>query len=182
MIYKAEDLWNRDAPYLEHGFKYLKKINIGGHTRYFYTPEQLRAYYNADKKLANASRNVANTEIEVNRRLSNVGASNLERNANNAVSNLMKTHNNVRAALQPGVRTAKLAARSALGSEKKSTLYKRAGKSLIRGRGMATVRKLMNFLDSGTTTETVRVNGKVVSRKKKKRGGLISNERTISVN
>ena len=121
-------------------------------------------------------------EIEFNRRRSNIGASSLERNVNNAGTSIMKTHNNVRAALQPGVRTASLAARSMLGSKKKSTLVNRAGKSLIRGRGMATVKKLMNLLDGGTTTTTVKVNGKVVSKKKKKRGGLISEHREISVN
>lgn len=180
MYYEAIDRWNNNGPYLEHGFKYLKKINIGGHTRYFYTPEALRAYYQADKKAANLARTGANTEIELNRRVSNIGASSLEKNANNAVSSVMKTHNNVKAAIQPGVRTASLAARSALGSSKKSTLAKRAGKSLIRGRGMATVRKLMNLLDSGTTTTTVKYNGNVVSKKRKKRGGLISENRVIS--
>lgn len=179
MYYEAIDRWN-SPNYLQHGFKYLKKINIGGHVRYFYTPEALRAYYNADKKAANIARAGANSEIELNRRMSNVGASSLERKANNAVSNIMKTHNNAKAAVQPGVRTASLAARSALGSSKKSTLVGRAGKSLIRGRGMATVRKLMNLLDGGTTTTTVRYNGKVVSKKKKKRGGLISNDREIT--
>lgn len=180
MKYEAIDRWN-SPDYLQHGFKYLKKINIGGHTRYFYTPEALRAYYNADKKAANLSRLGANSEIELNRLHSNIGASTTERKANNAIASVMKAHNNVKAAIQPHTRTASLAARSALGSSKKSTLGVRAGKSLLKNRGMATVRKLMNLMNSGTTTTTVRSNGKVVSKKKKKRGGIISNNREITV-
>lgn len=57
MIYKAEDLWNKDSPYLEHkfGFKYLKKIplGVGKGFRYFYTQAQIAAY--------NASKTVNNT-------------------------------------------------------------------------------------------------------------------------
>lgn len=146
MIYKAEDLWNRDAPYLEHGFKYLKKINIGGHTRYFYTPEELRAYYNADKKAANIARDVANAKIDARTTLTTLNSSPEERSANQKAASVLKTYNNVRAAIQPGVRTAKLAATSALGAKNKKTLKKKVTHSLLKKRGMITIGKLMNML------------------------------------
>lgn len=44
MIYRAIDLWNSPDS-LQH-YKYVKKIKIGGHTRYFYSLADLKAYYN----------------------------------------------------------------------------------------------------------------------------------------
>lgn len=59
MIYKAEDLWNRDAPYLEHkfGFKYILKIPIGKTFRYFYNQAEIAAY-KAKKAVGNAVRSI----------------------------------------------------------------------------------------------------------------------------
>lgn len=51
MVYYAKDLWNKDGPYLEHGkYKYLKKIQVGPYTRYFYTQDALKNYYNSLRK------------------------------------------------------------------------------------------------------------------------------------
>lgn len=146
MIYKAEDLWNKDAPYLEHGFKYLKKITIGGHTRYFYTPEALRAYYQADKKASQVSRDVANAKIDARTTLTTLRSTPEEREANQNAAAVLKTYNNARAAVQPHVRTAKLIGTSLLGSKSKKTLRKRAANSLLRERGMITIGKLMKRL------------------------------------
>lgn len=46
MYYKAEDLWNKDSPYLEHkfGFKYIMKIPVGKTFRYFYNQAEIAAY------------------------------------------------------------------------------------------------------------------------------------------
>lgn len=53
MYYKAEDLWNKDSPYLEHkfGFKYILKLPVGKTFRYFYNQAEIAAY--KAKKTAN---------------------------------------------------------------------------------------------------------------------------------
>lgn len=141
MIYEGIDRWN--SPSIQHGFKYLKKIEIGGHTRYFYTPEALAAYYRADKKVANASRDVANAKINAYTTAVNIRSNQHEREMNNNVAGALQAYNYARAAVQPVARTARLAATSALGSKSKGTLAKRSAKSLIKRRGMMTVGKLL---------------------------------------
>lgn len=146
MYYEAVDRWNNDGPYLEHGYKYLKKIQIGNHVRYFYTPEQLRAYYNADKKAAQVSRDIANAKIDARTKLTTWGSSEEEKRANENAAAVLKTYNYARAAIQPHIRTAKLAGSSILGAKDKKTLKTRARKSLLRQRGMITIGKLMKRL------------------------------------
>lgn len=61
MKYKAEDLWNKDSPYLEHkfGFKYILKLPVGKTFRYFYNQAEIAAY-RAKKALGGASKAVSN--------------------------------------------------------------------------------------------------------------------------
>lgn len=46
MKYEAEDLWNKNSPYLEHkfGFKYILKLPVGKTFRYFYNQAEIAAY------------------------------------------------------------------------------------------------------------------------------------------
>lgn len=51
MYYYAVDRWNNGSPYLEHAkHKYIKKIQIGPYTRYFYTLDAVKAYYDSLNK------------------------------------------------------------------------------------------------------------------------------------
>lgn len=141
MIYEGIDRWNYDYNSLGH-FKYIKKIG----NRYFYTPEELRAYYNADKKAANLSRIQANARVDARVKLAEIhpGMDSENKAAYRMVGKGLKTYNNIKAEVQPVVRTAKLAT----GAKSKKSLVTKAGKSLIKKRGMMTVGKLIRKLES----------------------------------
>lgn len=64
MIYKAEDLWNKDSPYLEHkfGFKYILKLPVGKTFRYFYSQAQINAY-KAKKMVNKVAKNLFGQKI-----------------------------------------------------------------------------------------------------------------------
>lgn len=62
MKYKAEDLWNKDSPYLEHkfGFKYILKLPVGKTFRYFYDQAEIAAY-RAKKAVGNTFKKTSKT-------------------------------------------------------------------------------------------------------------------------
>lgn len=82
MYYEAIDKWNNKGPYLEHAkHKYIKKIQIGPYTRYFYTPGQLRAYYNALRKEYNRQdvKDLKITKYDIHEKALNNGLKNFKK-------------------------------------------------------------------------------------------------------
>ena len=141
MYYEAIDRWNNGGPYLEHGFKYLKKISIGGHTRYFYTPGALKAYYNQlnkkSKQIDNGmARDIHDNTMDFIRDESHASKyghlqshiADEQMNAAKKAHRELKNKNNKIEAL---VNTSKFAAKNILGSKSKKDLEQRYNKSQV---------------------------------------------------
>lgn len=114
MIYNAKDLWNKDAPHLEHrSHKYFMKIGQGPTARYFYSAQEYAAYQNGGRRTGaptqqirreqqaatarNESRLIAKRNVRSNSKNStdvrNLKNTNIraQRDANRAVDRLRQT-------------------------------------------------------------------------------------------
>lgn len=139
MIYKAIDRWNNldDQDYLMH-YKYIKKIKIGGHTRYFYSLADLKAYYNAQKNYRNGVdqqaigqlRNIKNTGFD-DEEIETYGDINRINKTKKVLGDMSKTlkKDKKKNNLESAVDTAKFASKNILGSSSKTDLEKKYRKS-----------------------------------------------------